>query len=151
MEKSSAKYSKSISTGVWPMETVRKEYELQYNEDHIVEKVEVGETDLIKEVQSHKDEVGLINVVKNAIAHGEDPLTKFNKVGAGVPVSVDPNATFDELKEMMDADDKKYADIASSLGLSVDQLKAAIADGSIGQVIKASAASQVEEKKEGEE
>ena len=136
------KYSKSVSTCFVPMINIEEEYELQYNKDHIVEKVKIGEVDIHKECCSHFDEVGLINAWKMAVAHGENPLQKFAKLEPGVAASIDPNATLDEVNALIDGNNNKYADIAASLGITVEQLQAAVADGSIGQVIQNATAQQ---------
>lgn len=117
---------------------IEEDFELQYNEQHIVEEVKVGETDLVKEVNSHINEVGLSNVIKNAIAHGEDPMTKFGKVEAGVPVALDINTTMDELLEQCNKNKEKYAEIAKNLGVSVEELQAAVASGSLDAIINKS-------------
>lgn len=128
-------YLKSLSTAKEVEELVREDYTLEYNEDHEVVKVKVGETDIVKEVNSHVHEVGLVNVVKNAIAHGEDPLTKFCKTEPGVPVAINANATLDELLQVSNENAKKYAAIAAELGCSVDELKAAINNGTLDQLV----------------
>lgn len=127
---------------------IKEDFELQYNKDHVVEKVKVGETDIQKEIESHVDEVGLVNVMKMAIAHGENPYLKFNKTEDGVPVAVDENVTLDELLELSKKNEEKYGNIAKELGVSPDELVKAINSGKLQDLI--TAANTKKEVKEGE-
>ena len=131
-------YSVSQSKYKETPEVIRDEYELQYNKEHIVEKVKVGETDLIKEVDSHVNEVGLINVVRLAIARGEDPSIKFAKDEPGIMAAIDPNASAEEISEYLSSLESKYSDIAQSLGVSVEELKASLGDQSKFEALIAS-------------
>ena len=115
--------------------TIQKQYELQYNDQHIVEEVEIDELDLIKEVNSHVNEVGLVNVFRNAIAHGEDPYTKFAKTEDGVPFAFDENATLDDLIQESNKNKAKLEEIAKTLGVSVDELIKAVQNGSLHQLL----------------
>ena len=135
MEKRS--YSTSISKFHIEPEIIRQDYELQYNKDHIVEKVLVGETDRVKEVNSHFDEVGLVNVMKMALARGEDPLTKFNKTEDGVMFGIDPNMTKDDLISELSEISVKKSELAKTLGISLADFDAALANGTINDFIKA--------------
>lgn len=142
---------KKKGTFKYRFDNVREDFELQYNEHHQVEKVKVGETDLIKEVNSHANEVGLLNAYRLAIAHGEDPMVKFGKFEAGIPVSIDPNATLDELNEAIQEQSAKYAELAKTLGVSVADLQEAVRNGTIGDLIAgANAPKQEETGKDGE-
>lgn len=141
-------YLKSTSKGKEVQIVIREDYELQYNKDHIVEKVKVGETDIVKEVESHIGEAGLLNAIKNAIAHGEDPQVVYAKTEPGMPVSVPNNATLDDLLELSNQNKAKYAEIAKSLGVTVDELQKAIQTGTLDKLINKPV---VEEEKEGEE
>lgn len=141
-------YPKSRSTGFEKEIVIREDYELEYDKDHIVQKVKVGETDIVKEVQSHKGEAGLLNAIKNAIAHGEDPSVIYAKTEPGVEFAIPNNATMDELIELSNQNKAKYAEIAKSLGVSVDDLQKAVANGTLDQLINKPAE---EEKKDGEE
>lgn len=129
-------YSCSVSKGKSLYRNIREDYTLQYNEYHEVEAVKVGETDILKEINSHVNEVGLVNVMKLAIAHGENPYTKFAKYEDGVPFAVDPNATLDDIQNLQKQNNDKLAELAKTLGLSVDDLAAKVNDGSIGDYIK---------------
>ena len=133
----SVKYLRSKSTCFVPIIQVEEQFELQYNEEHIVEKVKVGDLDIHKECCSHFNEVGLINVCKAAIARGENPLVKFGKYEPGVPVGLDPNMTLDEFNEVIQEQSKQYQAIADTLGMTVDEVKAAVANGTIGSIIEA--------------
>lgn len=141
-------YLKATSKGQEVQIVIREDYELQYNKDHIVEKVKVGETDIVKEVESHIGEAGLLNAIKNAIAHGEDPQVVYAKTEPGMPVSVPNNATMDDLLELSNQNKAKYAEIAKTLGVSVDELQQAIQMGTLDKLINKPAE---EEEKEGEE
>ena len=146
------KYSTSTSTFKIDMIRVEENFGLQYNEHHQVEAVKEGETDLVKDVNSHVDEVGLINAMRLAIAHGEDPYTKFGKYEAGIPVSLDPNATLDEINEALQTTTKKYEEIAKALGVSVNQLQEALkTPGEFEKLVAAAnAPKETAEVKEGE-
>lgn len=155
MEKSVKKFEVAecpFSSPVNPHDVVyaqiKEDFELQYNKDHVVEKVKVGETDIQKEIESHVDEVGLVNVMKMAIAHGENPYLKFNKTEDGVPVAVDENVTLDELLELSKKNEEKYGNIAKELGVSPDELVKAINSGKLQELI--TAANTKKEVKEGE-
>ena len=140
-------YLKATSKGKEVQIVIREDYELQYNKDHIVEKVKVGETDIVKEVESHIGEAGLLNAIKNAIAHGEDPQVVYAKTEPGIGVSVPNNATMDDLLELSNQNKAKYAEIANTLGVTVDELQEAIQMGTLDKLINKPA----EEEKEGEE
>lgn len=115
---------------------IQKQYELQYNDHHVVEEVEIDELDLIKEVNSHVNEVGLVNVFRNAIAHGEDPYTKFAKTEDGVPFAFDENATLDELIQESNKNKAKFEEVAKALGVSVDDIQNAVKNGTLDQLLK---------------
>lgn len=136
---------KKKGTFKYQFENVVEDFTLQYNEQHQVEKVKVGETDLIKEVNSHVNEVGLLNAYRLAIAHGEDPMVKFGKYEAGIPVAVDPNATLDEINEAIQEQSAKYAELAKTLGVSVADLQKAVQNGTIGDLIAGANAPKQEE------
>ena len=124
------------------------DYELKYNEAHEVIKVDIGERDLAKEVVSHVDEVGLLNVIKQAIAHGENPYNAFKKDEPGLMFAVDPNATMDEIIEAANLNKTKLSEFAATLGVSVDDLVKALNDGNLETVVAAHAQ---KEKEEGDE
>ena len=116
--------------------TIQKQYELQYNDHHVVEEVEIDELDLIKEVNSHVNKVGLVNVFQNAIAHGEDPYSKFVKTDDGVPFAFDENATLDDLINESNKNKAKFEEVAKQLGFSVADLQKAVQNGSLDQLLK---------------
>ena len=119
-------YLKSKSGFKYTQQLIREDYGLQYNEHHQVEAVLEGETDLVKEANSHVNEVGLINAMRLAEAYGENPFVKFGKYEAGIPVAVDPNATLDEINQVITEQTKKYEEIAKTLGVSVAALQEAL-------------------------
>lgn len=133
------------STAYFPMENIVEDYELQYDDNHEVVKVKTGETDLLKTAQSGFDKVGLLNVAKAAIARGEDPLTCFAKREPGVPVAMPINSTMDDINEVIQADSQKFEAIAQSLGCSVDEVKVAMANGTINQLIEKATAKKSDE------
>ena len=133
------------STAFFPMENFVDDYELQYDDNHEVIKVKTGETDLLKTAQSCFDKVGLINVTKAAIARGEDPLTCFAKREPGVPVAMPINSTMDDINEAIQSDSKKFEAIAQSLGCSVDEVKTAMANGTINQLIEKATTKKADE------
>lgn len=141
-------YLRASSKGKEVQIVIREDYELQYNKDHIVEKVKVGETDIVKDVESHIGEAGLLNAIKNAIAHGEDPQVVYAKTEPGIPASVPNNATMDDLLELSNQNKAKYAELAKTLGVSVDELQQAIQMGTLDKLINKPVD---EENKEGEE
>lgn len=113
---------------------IRDDYDFQYGENNTLKVVKVGETDIVKEINSHAGEVGLVNVIKNAALHGT-PLTAFAKTDDGVPVAVDENITMAELMEQSKANAEKYKSIADSLGVTVAQLQEAVKNGTLDQLI----------------
>lgn len=147
----SCPYSRSLSTGKEIPVVIRENYELQYNEHHIVEKVKVGETDVVKEVESHIGEAGLMNAIKNALAHGEDPSVVYGKVEPGVSGSVPNNIVLDDLLELSQQNKAKFEEIAKSIGCSLEELQSAIKSGTLEDLVLKSKDDSVEsDVKEGE-
>lgn len=127
-------YKNSRAVKAPDIKIVREDYDFQFGENNVLEVIKVGETDVFKEVQSHRDEVGLFNVIKNAALHGT-PFSAFAKTEDGVPVAVDDNITMAELMEQSKANAEKYKSIADSLGITVAQLQEAVKNGTLEQLV----------------
>lgn len=129
------------------MEVIREDYDFQFDENHELQIVHTGDTDLRKEVKSHENEVGLVNVIKNAVAHGDNPYQVFKKSEPGVMCCIDPNATVDEILEAQKDINSKMDELASQLGVSTLDLIKAMNDGTINTLIETS---QKNKEKDGE-
>ena len=75
-----------VSREVAPVKSiiVEERFDFQIEESGKIGRVSLGEFDLLKEVDSHKDEVGLINCLKMAVAKGLDPSTAYAKTEPGL-------------------------------------------------------------------
>lgn len=103
----------------YPMIEERKDF--QFAENGNIEIVSLGTFDLVKEVDSHKDEVGLINALRLAEARGLG-IDSFVKQDNGFDVDIPEIDTFDDLIKARESADAKLAAIAKDYGLTPDQL-----------------------------
>ena len=104
-------------------------HDFQMKEDGQVDIISLGTFDTSKEVQSHNGEVGLINVLKLAQARGLDSGL-FAKTEPGLMVDLSDIDTVDDLIQKQAANTKKLEEIAASVGMTVDELIAAVQNGS---------------------
>lgn len=123
---------------------VEERFDFQIEENGQVGRVSLGEFDLLKEVDSHKDEVGLINCLKLAEARGIDPKT-FAKTEPGLMADVGDIDTMDDLILAKEQADAKLAKIAESYGLTTEQLLTMLQRGEVPT------APEVKTTKEGDE
>lgn len=112
----------------YPM--IEERFDFQIGENGQIERVSLGEFDLVKEVQSHKGEVGLINCLKLAEARGIDPIT-FAKTEPGIMADIGDVDTLDDLIKAKAAADAKLSALAAQYGITTEKLIAALKDGSI--------------------
>lgn len=107
---------------------IEERFDFQIAEGGKIERVSLGVFDLVKEVDSHKDEVGLINVLKLAQAKGIDSDI-FAKTEPGLMVDVPEIDTFDDLLKAKASADAKLKAIAGEYGLTTEQLINAVQSG----------------------
>ena len=145
-------YLKSKSKGFRKTSNIVTDYDLQYNDAHETVIVEIGTRDLDKEVQSHIGEVGLYNVIKQAIAHGQDPYLAFRKDEPGIPFAIDENATMDDIVNGANLNKAKLEEFAKGLGLTVDDLVKALNEGTVQDLLTKAVSEQANKTtdKEGE-
>ena len=122
-----------VSREVAPVKSiiVEERFDFQIEESGKIGRVSLGEFDLLKEVDSHKDEVGLINCLKMAVAKGLDPSTAYAKTEPGLMADPGDIDTMDDLIQAKAAADAKLAKIAEGYGLTVDQLVAMLKNGEV--------------------
>lgn len=136
--------SKEVSPQVCPYWTVKHVAEITYRvieeredfqigEDGKVERVSLGEFDLVKEIQSHNGEVGLINALKLAEARGIDVST-FSKTEPGIMADYSDIDTLDDLLKAKADADAKLASIADAYGLTVEQLAQVLKTGDLSSL-----------------
>lgn len=123
---------------------IEERFDFQFTENGGVEIVSVGSVDLVKEVESHKNEVGLINCLKLAEARGVS-LETFAKTEPGLMADVVEVNTFDDLLKAKADADSQLSKIASEYGLTVDQLIQAVKSGEVDKLQKKE---DIEEEKE---
>lgn len=121
--------------------TVEERWDFQIGENGQVERISLGEFDLLKEVDSHKGEVGLLNCLKLAEARGVS-LDTFAKKEDGLMADVGDINTLDDLINAKAAADAKLKAIADQYGLTVAQLT---------EVLKTGVLPEKKESSEGEE
>lgn len=112
-------------------------YEFQINDEtDQLETVFVETVDIDKEVQSHADEVGIINVIKLATAMGVNPLTNpFGKKTDGSSIMTEDIETFDDIKQMAANSQSKIDEIAKTLGITSEELVKGLESGSVQSLI----------------
>ena len=109
-------------------EHIVETFDFQFNEKGQVEVVSTGKVDTFKEVQSHKDEVGLVNRMRLAAAQGLG-LDAFAKTEPGLMVDLSGIDTVDDLMKAQADNAKKLDDMAKQLGISTAELVAAVKAG----------------------
>lgn len=117
------------------LRAIEERFDFQIGEGGKIERVSLGEFDLAKEVNSHNDEVGLINCLRLAEARGI-PVSTFAKTEPGLMADVDDIETLDDLLKAKAGADAKLAALAAEYGLTSDQLIAALQAGKIGEIKK---------------
>lgn len=130
-----------------PFKAVEERFDFQFAENGKIEIISLGEFDLVKEVESHKGEVGLLNRLAIAQSRGL-PLDSFAKTEPGVMADVGDIETFDDLvKAQADAENKLSA-IAKQFGITTEQL---IAIAKAGKLDSLTVANAEDENKEGDD
>lgn len=125
-----------------PFEAIEERFDFQIGDSRVPEIISIGKFDLPKEVDSHKDEVGLINVLRLAEARGIS-LDTYAKTEPGVMADVGDIDTFDDLLNAKAEADAKLAGIAKSYGMTTEQLIQAVKNG---EKLTASDVEKVEDK-----
>lgn len=113
-------------------------YDFQINDkSNQLETVFIETVDIDKEVQSHADEVGLINVIKLASAMGVNPNdAPFAKKIDGSNVMTEDIETFDDIKNLGVSSKTKLDEIASKLGLTSEELVKGIESGNYESLVQ---------------
>ena len=96
-------------------------FDFQFEENGKLGRKSLGVFDLVKEVNSHNGEVGLINCLKLAQARGIDQSI-FAKREPGFMVDLSGIETVDDLIQKQKENDAKLQDFADKYGLTVQQL-----------------------------
>lgn len=104
-------------------ENIRIDYDFKYNDKGELDVYEVGKTDINAEVHSHKDEVGLFNVIKNAIAHGIDPRSMpfASSSSESLPDIPEPQ-TWDDVDKIKTEALAQLKEISKKLGITEKDL-----------------------------
>lgn len=104
-----------------PYSHIEERFDFQFGENGKLERVSLGDFDTAKEVNSHIDEVGLINVLKLAEGRGIS-LDTFAKTEPGLMADVEEINTYDDLLKAKADADAKLSAIAKEYGITLDQL-----------------------------
>ena len=115
--------------------TIVQHYELAYDKDHNVVKVPGIREDIRKSVESHKDEVGLVNVIKMATAKGIDPKDHpfASSKDESLPDLPDVE-TWDDVEKARQEAIKNLQVIAKKLGISAKDLEKAVDNNSVAKI-----------------
>lgn len=118
-----------------PTPTIEERFDFQFEEDGKIGRVSLGMFDVAKEIDSHKDEVGLINVIRLAEARGLS-LDQFAKTEPGLMVDVSGIETVDDLIQRQKENSAKLDEMAKQLGISTAELVAAVKAGDLSVLNK---------------
>lgn len=145
VSKAKCPYRMCRTDNILPLSMYEERFDFQIEENGKIGRVSLGTFDLVKEVNSHNGEVGLINVIKLAEARGVD-IGIFGKTEPGLMVDVSGIDTVDDLIQAQADNQAKLQEFADTLGISVDELVNAVKSGDTSILTP-----KAEEKKEGEE
>lgn len=128
-------------------------YDFMVDEKNQLIVVEIEKEDIDKTVASHADEVGLINIIKLAVAQGLDPKdAPFAKKEPGVTLNTDYE-TWDEVKKDISDGQEKIDQLCASLGITYDELVKHAKEGTLTALVESKTkekAVAADEKKDGE-
>ena len=107
-------------------------YDFSINEKNQVVVVPTLKEDIQAAINSHRDEVGLINVIKMATAKGVDPMSApfANSSKDNLPVLPDFD-TWDDVEKGRQEALKTLGEISKKLGISAVELTKAVESGKL--------------------
>lgn len=116
-----------------------EEFKFDYGPKGLIKVVPNGKIDVQKEVQSHANECGLVNIIKLAVAHGIDPASApFAKKEKGIDTTLFPES-YDELFKALEKGKQakdKVDNLAKALGKTSDEILAAAQEGKLNGMIE---------------
>lgn len=112
-------------------------YDFSVDEKQRLVVVPTEKEDIQKSISSHKDEVGLINVIKMATAKGVDPMSApfANKPSDNLPILPEVE-TWDDVDKAKKEALKTLADISKKLGITPKELEKAVQSGTVQDLAK---------------
>lgn len=134
--------ARPYSNKVKPVSLVQHQT-FSYDENHQVIVIDADLEDITASVNSHKDEVGLVNIIKMAVARGVNPADNPFALKDNESMLETPDIeTLGDVQKAREEALKQLAEISKKLGITPTELEQAYKSGKINDVVDAAASKE---------